>query len=163
MTTTRLVLLAALATLACEPAGRDALTTEHASAIADSVQAVLAGYGEVVSAGDWDGAVSYYADDPRFQWWEDGRLAYSSVDEVRTAMRSLEATFKSSELKLSDTRIVPLAPGVAAVNTLYQQTLTDTAGVSFSFGGAITLTTVHTSSGWKFLVGHASTERTRGQ
>ncbi len=163
MVFTRLSLLATLAALACQPTDRADLTTEHATAIADSAREALAEYGELISAGRWDSAVSYYADDPRFQWWEDGRLAYGSVEEIGSAIETLQASFKSSELNLSDTRIVPLAPGVAAVSTLYQQTLTDTAGRSFNFGGAITLTTVHTESGWKFLIGHASTGRTRGQ
>lgn len=155
--------LALLAALACQPAGREDLTAEHAAAIADSARELLAEYGELMRSGRWDSAVSYYADDPRFQWWEDGRLAYSSVEEIGTAIRSLQAMFQSSEMEMSDTRIVPLAPGVVAVNSLYQQTLTDTAGRAFSFGGAISITAVHTDSGWKFLTGHTSTERARGQ
>lgn len=163
MVASRLALLAVPTALACQPAARDELTAEHAAAIADSAREVLAKYGELMRAGRWESAVSYYADDPRFQWWEDGKLAYSSVEEISTAIRSLQAMFQSSEMELSDTRIGPLAPGVVAVNSLYKQTPTDTAGGAFSFGGAISITAVNTESGWKFLMGHTSTERARSQ
>ncbi len=159
--TSRLALLLACSALACQPAGPNAFSEEHAAAVADSARRALSEYVDHVNAGRWDSAVSYYANDSRFQWLEDGRLAYSSPEEIRTAIRSMEAMFQSSELTLSDTRVIPLAPGVAAVSTSFQQALTDTAGSAFSFGGAISLIAVHTESGWKMLIGHTSTERTR--
>ncbi len=163
MTASRLALLGLFSALACQPADQSAFSEEHAAAVADSVRQALGEYVDHVNARRWDSAVSYYANDPRFQWLEDGRVAYSSAEEIKTAIQSLEAMFPSSEMKLSDTQVIPLAPGVAAVTTQFQQTLTDTAGSTFSFGGAISLIAVHTDSGWKILTGHTSTARTRGQ
>ncbi len=136
MTVSRLALLVLFSALACQPADQTAFSEEHAAAVADSVRQALGEYVEHVNARRWDSAISYYANDSRFQWLEDGRVAYGSAEEIRTAIRSLEAMFPSSEMKLSDTRVTPLAPGVAAVTTQFRQTLTDTAGSTFNGGAA---------------------------
>lgn len=69
--------------------------------------------------------------------------------------------------------IVPLAPGVASVSTLFETRLamlmsvpkvspTSPTGGGFGFGGAITMTLVHEAGGWRFLGGHTSTPKPRG-
>lgn len=155
----RPLLLPLLGALACGPSGPPGLTAEHAEAVADSVNDALAAYVQRVNSWDWDGAAAFYADDPRFRWIEDGRTAYTSPDDIRTAYQALQGSFESAELTLRDTRVVPLAPGLANVSTSFAQALTDTAGGRFEFEGALTITLVHTPDGWRFLSGHTSSRR----
>lgn len=54
------------------------------------------------------------------------------------------------------TEITPLAPGVAMVTTLFQTRLIDPQGGGFARGGALTMTLIERSDGWKILNGHSS-------
>lgn len=147
-----------LAMSSCRVAApREAMLTEvHATAIIDSVTATLEQFRTAFSASDIDAVMRFYADDPRFRWVEGGELRYTSKGALATAFRALRPLLRSIELSYFDPVVTPLAPGVAAVATRFVQKVTDTAGVTRGFAGAMSMTLIHADSGWRFLLGHTS-------
>jgi hypothetical protein len=130
------------------------LTPAQSVAIRDSVRAALGGYIERMNHHDIDSLLRFYVDDERFNWVADGRLIPSLTD-IRKGIEAVSG-FSRWHLEYTDTRIVALAPGVASVSTLYTQSLADSTGKGFSFGGALTMNFIDTPGGWKLLDGHSS-------
>jgi len=139
----------------------EALSDAHASAIRDSVQALLTEYATRVAAKEWDAVARLYAEDTRFRWVEDGIVRYRSAAEVRQALAALPAGMRITTT-YRDTEVLPLAPGLASVVTQFQTSFADSAGRGFAFGGAITMTLVHLRDGWRLLGGHTSSPKPRG-
>ncbi len=138
-------------------------TAAHRAAIEDSVRSMLETYREAVNAGDWEGVASYYGDDDRFHWIEDGEVRYRTKEEVRQALLSLGGFFSSVRLTVTETRVTPLAPGIAHVATMFEQELVPSGGEPVGFSGALTVLALHTPEGWKLVSGHTSTVRERPQ
>ncbi|NOT07566.1 MAG: SnoaL-like domain-containing protein [Gemmatimonadales bacterium] len=138
---------------ACAP--RDmALSTAHASAMADSVRTALAEFLRAGAAGQLDQMLAFYADDPGFRWVEDGAVKARSVEDIRRGLAGLQGM--RVETTLEDTEVSPAVPGVASVATRFQTRVADSSGTKFSFGGAMTLVMVHRDGGWRILTGHSS-------
>lgn len=145
-----------------EPAPPE-FTAAHRAAIEDSVRAMLQTYRETVNAGDWEGVTAYYGDDERFHWIEDGEVRYRTKEEVSQALASVGGFFTSVELTVNETRVTPLAPGIAHVATLFEQELVPAEGDPVRFSGALTLLALSTPDGWKLVAGHTSSLRERSQ
>ena len=139
----------------------ETLSDAHATAMRDSVQALLAEFTTRFAAKEWDSVGRFYAEDARFRWVEDGVVRYRSAAEVRRALAAVPASMRI-KTTYRDTEVLPLAPGLASVVTQFQTSFADSAGRGFTFGGAITMTLVHLQDGWKFLGGHTSSPRARG-
>lgn len=137
--------------------GPRALTPGHAAAIQDSVSTLLADYAGFSSEGDLAGLAELYLDEPGFVWAEDGGIRYRAVAEVRASLESLSAGMDVTTV-LDDTRILPMAPGVAWVTTAFETRVGGAQG-GFSYSGMITMTVVHRDAGWKIAGGHTSTAR----
>ncbi|MEP6591331.1 MAG: nuclear transport factor 2 family protein [Gemmatimonadota bacterium] len=131
-------------------------TPAHVAAIKDSVNAALEAYRVAFVARDFDRVISYYAEDPRFRWFENGELRYGSRSAVAAALRSFGPTVRSLELAYFDGTVTPLAPGVAAVSTRFVEKVSDSTGALHGFAGVFSATMIHGDSGWHFLVGHTS-------
>ncbi len=147
----------------CAESAPTELTAAHRAAIEDSVRAMLQTYRETVNAGDWEAVTAYYGDDERFHWIEDGEVRYRTKEEVSQALASLGGFFTSVRLTVKETRVTPLAPGIAHVATLFEQELVPSEGQPFRFSGALTLLALNTPEGWKLTAGHTSTVRERAQ
>lgn len=141
---------------ACAPAPASSFTAAHKAAVVDSVKAMLDAWHAAFAALDFDRVASFYSTDSAFRWIEDGQLRYRSNAAILKEMRAVKPTLKSLDFTLGDLQISPLAPGVAIVTSQFEQKMTDTAGKTFGFAGAMSFTVVHADSGWRFLVGHAS-------
>jgi hypothetical protein len=137
------------------------LPLAQAAAIRKSVQATLDAYREHAAAGRWEELMRLYADDPRFRWVSSGIVEARSVEQIRKYFAALPPGTRV-ETTYQDAEITPLAPGVAAVTTLFQTRLVEPQGGGFSFGGALTMTLVERPEGWKILSGHASSPVRRG-
>ena len=138
--------------------GTSQLSEGHAAAIEDSVRTTFDGFMHAAQANDWDSVITFYADDPRFRIVEDGEVRYRSRDEIRSALASMGSGMQVST-DYDETTIEAIAPGIASLTTTFETSISDTLGNGFGFGGIVTLTLVHTASGWKILQGHTSTAR----
>jgi ketosteroid isomerase-like protein len=132
------------------------LTVEHRRAMIDSVQTALDSWRADVNGKRFGQAATFYSNDADFRWYEDGQLKYRSGREVGDSMRAMTGVLQTMSFTLIEPDITPLAPGVAAISTAFVQKLTDTAGQTMGYAGAITATMIDSDSGWKFLVGHTS-------
>jgi ketosteroid isomerase-like protein len=148
--------LLALAVLCGCRAASTRLTVEHRSAIVDSVQAVLTTWSDAFNAKDFARAASFYSNDPEFRWFENGELKFRSGKEIGDTMKAEAPGFRALALALIEPQITALAPGVAEVTTNFAEKITDTSGQMIGLAGAISMTVVHSDSGWKFLIGHVS-------
>lgn len=148
-------LLISLGLAACQAGGQ--LTARHREALADSIRTFINEYVETVNGGDVLALIPYYADDESFHWAEDGRLRYPSHASLVTAFDSLAKTIRSVSLVMDQPKVVPLRPGLAALSATFRQSVTDTSGQVVRFAGAFTTVVEHRGDGWKFLLGHAST------
>lgn len=150
------VLVASLLAVGCVRPPDVDLSEARSDAIEDSVATFLSAWSEGVEATDWDRLIERYADDPDFTWVEDGQVRYRSRGDLRAAFDGLQGQFSATRTEFLDPSIIPLAPGLANVVADYRTTLRRDGGENVSFGGVMTMTTVHTDDGWKVLQGHAS-------
>jgi hypothetical protein len=121
----------------------------------DSVRETLSQFRRYSSTSQWDSLSRLYAGDERFRWVENGVVRYRSAAEVRQALMRLTSTMRI-ETTYQDTEILPIAPGLASVVTRFQTRFGDPAAGGFTFGGAITMTLINTTDGWRMLGGHTS-------
>lgn len=135
------------------PRGLDA---REAAAISDSVAALVSAWQQAVEALDTTDLARFYLADTTFRWIEDGQILYATPSQLLQAWRSTVPAVKEMALILDQTRITPLAPGVALVTTSFIQRVTDTASRQGGFAGATSLIVVDTPNGWRFLTGHTS-------
>ena len=154
------VLACVLVSFGCQPDSQG-LTDSHAEAIQDSVGAALSQLREYSAAAEWDSVGAVYSDAPAFRFFESGQLQYGSAAEVRSALANLPAGM-SITTDYQDTEIQALAPGLALASTIFETTFSDSSGVRFSFGGALTMLWVHEPGGWHILNGHSSAPVPRG-
>ena len=69
-------------------------------------------YSEVLNAADWPAVLSFYANDPRFEWIEDGEVRYASKDAIAPAFEAMVGTGSKIRYKAEPPRIAVLAPNV---------------------------------------------------
>ncbi len=119
-------------------------------------RAAFAKYSDVLNAADWPAVLSFYADDPRFEWIEDGEVRYASKDAIAPAFEAMVGTGSKIRYKAEPPRIAVLAPNVVNLRTKFETTIIDKEGKPFTFGGMITIDMIKTKDGWKFLRGHTS-------
>lgn len=153
----RLAAVAAIASLAGCAAGPPsaALTAAHAAAIRDSAQATLDTFHRYSAAGHWDSLAGLYADDADFRWLAQGMIQYRTAAQIRQALRRVSPGTRS-ETSYFDTKIMALAPGVAAVSTIFHTRFFDGGKPGAETGGVLDMILVHRADGWKILHGHSS-------
>jgi hypothetical protein len=131
------------------------LTAAHASAIRDSVRAMLATFQRYSATRQWDSVATLYIADSTLRWIENGRVVMRSSAALEQGLGSLPKT-TSIETSYDTLEITPVAPGVASVLAYYHTTFKDSARGNATFGGLLTMTIVHRRRGWQFLNGHTS-------
>jgi hypothetical protein len=135
------------------------LTAAHAAAIRDSAQTTLDAFRRYSAAGHWDSLAGLYADDPDFRWLDQGMIQYRTTAQIRQALRRVSPDTRS-ESSSFDTKILALAPGVAAVSTIFHTRFFIAGKPGGETGGVLDMVLVHRADGWKILQGHSSS-RTR--
>ncbi len=120
------------------------------------VRTTFAAYARALNAADWPRVISFYADDPRFEWIEDGEVRYPSKDAIAPSFEAMAETGSTIVFKTEPPHVAVLAPGVAALRVSFETTIVDKEGKPFTFGGLLTIDLIKTTDGWKFLRGHTS-------
>jgi len=137
----------------CSP-GRESPNDMDTELVRREVSAMLEALRRYAAAGQWDSLLGLYADDPNSRWHEDGRGRYS-IETMRKGLTSLPPGSRV-ENTYRDTEIVPVAPGVATVFTLFETRVADSTGSGFSFDGVISMTVVKRKGTWQIIAGHTS-------
>jgi len=148
-------LLILVAVTACGPSRSD-LDPDHAAALEDSVAQFA---GRIPPALAEDGPMAwlqFFDAEPSFFMASDGQLVFPSHDSATAFVARLAETVAAIDLEWIDFRATPLSPGLAEIATAYRETITDTAGVTSSFGGYMTGVARHTPDGWRLRSLHWS-------
>jgi len=148
-------LVAVGALVTCPAPSATRMTAQHAAAIRDSVQTTLDAMRRYSAAGQWDSLSGLYANDPDFRWMEQGVVQYRSPTQIREALARVSRTTRI-ETSYFDTRILALAPGVAAVTTTFHTEFVNEGRPAVEFGGVLDVVFVHREGGWRILLGHSS-------
>ena len=152
----RVVSVALLAAGCSAGRASESFSKQHADALRDSVAMTLIDYTNRFNSHDLDSVVRFYADDPRWVWAAEGRVARQSKILVKQRLENL-AGFSRWRVRYAKMSIVPLAPGLAFVTTEYAMRFGDSLVTRLRFVGALTTFWVNTPAGWKISGGHSST------
>ena len=142
---------------ACE-ANQDAQA--DADAQRTHIMAVFNAYTEAINAAQYDAAVQHYADTEAFQWFEDGRLRYSSRAEVRSALDEV-AQYGDVKTRFGEADITILGKDHALLSAAFDTQIGDPIQGGFRFSGIMTITLAQIDNEWKFLKGHTSSKQER--
>ncbi|MBI1810127.1 MAG: nuclear transport factor 2 family protein [Gemmatimonadetes bacterium] len=124
--------------------------------VGGEVRSTFAAYSRALNAADWTRVITFYADDPRFEWVEDGEVRYPSKDALAQSFDAMRETGSTIVFKTEPPHVAVLGPGVAALRASFETTIVDKEGKPFTFGGLLTIDVIKTAEGWKFLRGHTS-------
>lgn len=154
-----LLALGVLALATCQPPAElpddaEADTVAEVTAFLDSYRAALDGRDTLRLA-------SFYLDDGRFVWLEDGEVRYRSADEVAASLSSLpEGMVVSTDY--DETVIEPVGADGASATMQFLTTIGEGPS-AFEFGGVISMTLERGPEGWRIVTGHTSTASPEGQ
>lgn len=139
----------------CRSLPRPDVSDARDAAIADTVQRLFSEYGRALNEGDIDRASRFYADDPRFAWFEDGAPRFQSRADVRASMAQSRST-GGARIRFASPQVTVLDPQTVMLAATFRETYagTDVAATR----GVLTITLVREPEGWRFLVGHRSTD-----
>ncbi len=128
-----------------------------AEVLQPEVSAFLESYLSAIEARDTARLRTFYVDDGRFVWFEDGNLKYRSADEIIAALAALPAD-TSIRTDVSDTRVVRLGRTGADASTKFRTVIGDSVS-GFQFSGVISFALEKGSDGWRIVSGHTSSTR----
>lgn len=105
---------------------------------------------------------TFYSDDPRFYWVEDGRIQYANKEALMVALTGLVQSLKSTNLEILTSEVEVLDEGSVMLFAEYEQVAEMKSGFSFNINGAMTVLLQKEQGVWKFLFGHSSSKKQRG-
>jgi ketosteroid isomerase-like protein len=137
----------------CRSLPRPDASDAREAAIADTVQRLFSEYGRALNDGDIDRASRFFADDPRFAWFEDGASRFASRADVRAALIQARST-GGARTRFASPQVTVIDPQTVTLAAMFRETYagSDVAPVR----GVLTITLVREPEGWRFLVGHRS-------
>ena len=110
-----------------------------------------------------NGVESFFSKDERFYWIEDGIMQYPNRKALLSAIESFYPTVKTISLHSSKVNVEVLEPKTAMVYVEYVQDVLLISGYKLTLDGAMTILTVKDDDAWKFLIGHSSIKKPRGE
>ena len=119
----------------------------------DYARAVLA----AMDGFDGHGQTKLYVDDARFCWHTDGKLSYTSVDQVCQRLAGLGESGMKLTTRYAGTRVVPLTPQLAFLSTRFETEGSMQGTPGFQYGGVVTMLLSRSETDWRVLQGHTST------
>lgn len=124
-------------------------------ALENSAREAFTSYSGLIREGKYAEAATFYADDPRFVWVEDGAIKYDSQAQIKRALEGIgssgvvQTSFgRPSMWALSDMQVMMFAK--------FRTTVDKGGKKEFTYSGAITVVMEDTEEGWRFISGHSS-------
>lgn len=105
----------------------------------------------------------FYSDDPRFYWVEDGQVQYANKTTLSASLEGLVGSLKSSDMKVLGTKVEVFGNESAMIYAEYEQAVMMESGFGFDINGAMTVLLQKEAGIWRFLIGHSSTKKQRGE
>lgn len=131
----------------------DAARDQNINVKTEASNALLA-YGEAISVGDIDLAVSYYDRDSDFHWIERGGVQYESADAAADSLKALIVPGAAAKLTFDNIIVTDLSGNVAFVSAHFDYQMSYTGDQpGFSFDGWMSVGMVKRSGGWRIAAG----------
>lgn len=105
---------------------------------------------------------SFYSDDERFYWVEDGKIQYPNKEVLSASLEGLVNMVSTSNMKIINRKVQVISATSAMIFLEYEQAMTMSSGRAFSIDGAMTVLFQKEEGVWRFLIGHSSTKKERG-
>jgi len=128
--------------------------------VRESIAESLGQYQAALEHGDVDAIASFYAEDPRFFWVEDGAVRYRSREEVRAALEQVQS-YGPATYEFGEARIEVLTDDFAIVSMPVKTSFGDPGASGFSFSVVQTIVMARLDGEWRFLNGHSSSLKSR--
>jgi len=133
------------------------------SAITKEVKEVFDAYVNQVNSKGINGVDFYFSKDSRFYWIEDGIKQYPNRESLLSAIEAFYPTVKTINLKASKVDVEVLDLNTVMLYVEYVEDISLNSGYAFTLDGAMTILTVREDNTWKFLMGHSSIKKPRGE
>lgn len=108
------------------------------------------------------GVDSYFSKDTRFYWIEDGVMQYPDRESLHKGIEEFYPTVKNVNLKVSKTDIEVINSKNVMLYAEYKEDIVLNSGYEFTLDGAMSILMVPEDGIWKFLIGHSSIKKPRG-
>lgn len=105
---------------------------------------------------------SFYSDDERFYWVEDGKVQYPNKEVLVASLEGLVGMISNIDMKMLNRRVQVMNATSAMIFLEYEQAMTMSSGGGFNIDGAMTVLLQKEDGVWRFLIGHSSTKKERG-
>lgn len=109
-----------------------------------------------------EGIDTFFSTDSLFYWVEDGVIQYENHQALQEGIAAFAPTVESVHFQPLDKKISVIDHNHASMFIRYKQDLVLTSGFSFTLDGAITILLTQFDGEWKFLNGHSSVLKPRG-
>ena len=156
----RLLAIGALSLAACSQPPADPPGDGPADTVAE-VTAFLDSYRAALDGRDTLALPSFYVDDDRFAWLEDGEVRYRSAAQVAASLSALPEGM--SVRTAYDETVVRSVGADGATATMQFLTQIGEGPSAFEFGGVISMTLERGPDGWRIVTGHTSTASPQGR
>lgn len=130
--------------------------------ITKEVESSFESYVNHVNTKGIKGVDSYFSKDDRFYWIEDGVMQYPDRESLLKGIHEFHPTVKNVNLKVSKTDIEVIDSNNVMLYVEYKEDISLNSGYKFTLDGAMSILMIPEDGIWKFLMGHSSIKKPRG-
>jgi len=153
------ILASALLMLGCENKPKEVFDSEQ---IENEVESVFQEYANHVNSKGLEAVDTFFMDDERFYWVEDGLIQYPDKASLISGLKEFIPQVESVQMEIMDTEPDAITEKHASLFVRFKEDIKLKSGYSFTLDGAITILLEKKHGSWKFLNGHSSIKKARG-
>tara|TARA_A100000171_G_scaffold566_1_gene779 strand:+ start:3534 stop:4019 length:486 start_codon:yes stop_codon:yes gene_type:complete len=152
------IILLSIFVIGCTDSNSDAYDSGQ---IASEVEAVFKAYVDHVNTAGLASVDTFFIDDERFYWVEDGIIQYPDKASLISGLKEFIPQVTSIEMEIMSTKTHVISDEHASFFVRFKEEIALNSGYSFTLDGAITILFEKQGSTWKFLNGHSSVIKPR--
>lgn len=130
--------------------------------IESEVEDVFKAYVNHVNSNGLEAVDTFFIDDERFYWVEDGVIQYPDKASLVSGLKEFMPQVDSVQMEIIDTEANALSERHASFFVRFKEDIMLKSGYNISLDGAITILFEKKDGSWKFLNGHSSIKKPRG-
>tara|TARA_R110002072_G_scaffold106447_3_gene232493 strand:+ start:4805 stop:5296 length:492 start_codon:yes stop_codon:yes gene_type:complete len=146
--------------LSCSEQRKD--DSYNAIEITKEVEESFESYMNHVNTKGIKGVDSYFSKDSRFYWIEDGVMQYPDRESLLKGIYEFHPTVKHVNLNVFKTDIEVINSNNVMLYAEYKEDIVLNSGFEFTLDGAMSILMIPEDGIWKFLIGHSSVKKPRG-
>lgn len=130
--------------------------------IKQEVSDMFDAYTNYVNTKGLKGVDFYFSKDERFYWVEDGLMQYPNRESLLENIDAFYPSVTSVNLEVFKKDITILTNDKVSLYVEYKEDIVLNSGYIVKLDGAMTILTIRENNSWKFLIGHSSIKKQRG-